>query len=208
MTTTPTWKPLREAYHHVMKYGGPGLGQRPVLTHWRLLQVLGQRRPGDRQVRCRATYAVFPALPPEQQEERYFPLTGDFWDFGHGESCPMVDWEHSCATLPSHPLGPCDAYKIEVAWEDIIAIWPEQQSTKQAPKRSPLKRGRKRVHDRAEILREAEDDWNEHGAAASLEAWYLRVANRLEDKWPDRPRPERSFMMELLSPKYQSANIR
>lgn len=86
-------------------------------------------------------------------------------------------------------------YRLELAWEDLVKVWPKQEQT-------GLRRGRKRQFDRDKILREADADVAESGPPRSLKEWYDRVKKRLEDA--GEPVPGYTLMMDLLGPKYQS----
>ena len=86
-------------------------------------------------------------------------------------------------------------YRLELAWEDLVKVWPEQEQT-------GLRRGRKRQFDHDKILREADADVAENGPPRSRKEWFARVKKRLEDA--GEPVPGHTLMMELLGPKYQS----
>jgi hypothetical protein len=185
---TTTWRPLREAFEHVRYYE-----RSRGLTARRLLRAFADKV-------CTRGYVVY--IAGREREGMEEPLSREL--FTAYDGCPpaAIDWQDDSARLDRiHPFGPCEVYRIEVCWEDVLAIWPAQPAVRS-------QRGRKPTHDRELVLAEAEDVWRTQGPFHTVESWQSEVRMRLVDKYDGRPVPERSYLMKLLSPLYaeRSAN--
>jgi hypothetical protein len=193
-TATITWRPLSKAYEHVLKFE-----RSRELTEWRLRRMLGERKPGVPQVRCRAGCVIAPHQRPELRENVSLP--GDFWlfesDFVDDVRVAIVDWADDSGKLPSsHPFAPWSAYRIEVCWEDLIAIWPKKRSSA----------GRKPVHDQKAILAEARAYLRTHARPKSLDQFAAKMEDLLSSKSIDGNYPRRTYLTKLLKPLFESAN--
>lgn len=187
-----TWMPLAAAYEHVLRHE-----QLDLLAKKRLHVVLA-----DGRVHARARYMFLPNMPRREWERTDEPLPGKFWscDVCRGSDFEEtleadVTWEESRASIKKHPLGDCDAFKIEVDQDELFAIWPGRKTSKA---------GRKPLHDREAILTEAAAEVSENGRPASLEEFAYRVESRMSSKSTDGNYPRRSFLMELLAAMYES----
>ena len=158
-TAASTWVSLHKAFEHVLR-----AERSRELTEHRLRYVLGERTSGP-QVRCRAGFAIAPMQ--RQRERSDVMLPADFWvlefrdDNFSDRWCAIVNWAEDSGRLPlGHPFAPWTAYRIEVCWQDLVAIWPE------AKKRS--RPGRKQIYDRAKIEAEGRSYLRTHDRPASL----------------------------------------
>jgi hypothetical protein len=187
MKPTGKWRPLHEAFEYVLKQE-----QSVSLTERRLRRVLGKRQKGAQQVRCRAGCTI----DRNDEERSNVLLPGDFFMYASSNdalsgnvSVARVRWNEDEATLPpTHPFAPFAAYRLEVAWQDLIALWPEQRREK-----TIRRRGRKPTYDAQAILNAAHSDIDEHGRPATLEKFYHRMEERLAGDSPGR-----TYLMALL----------
>jgi hypothetical protein len=122
-----TWKSLSEALAHVQ-----------VHEHSRPLAKRLLVKSFADKVRTRG-YVTY-RHGREGQEE---PLSRELWTHYEGHSPAAVDWENDTARMSGGHVHPeCFVYRIEVAQEDLFAIWPElPQKTKTSAA------GRPRIYD-------------------------------------------------------------
>lgn len=199
MTEATKWLPLHEALAHVLRHK-----RSRKRAKQRLLQVLGKRNAGVRQVRCRAC-VTFRTLPPERREQDNYELDGDFWDFEYVNfeyepEPPKIDWDDDSASIPrSHPLGPMKADRIEVAQDDLFAIWPELPGETSKAVLSP---GKPRKHVPEVILTEAAVFIHNNGLPETLNDFVTTIRRIFDDKTPGEG-PQDTYLKGLLGPLYK-----
>ena len=183
-----TWKPLHEAYEHVL-----ALERDPRLTKHLLrtafaegsVRTRGYHVPGDF-VRPSGVELMVRALWTEPDRDHYFPT-----------AVAEVDWMQDMADV-SVPVdvranlwGQFQILRIEVCWADLLKRWPMRG----------LKRGKKPVHDPEAILRAAEAYVLAKGCPGSLNTLVDAVEVELTEKFD--PAPGRTYLSKLLSPVFR-----
>jgi hypothetical protein len=113
--TTWTPLPLHKALAHVAAHEGSR-----QLAEKQLLWALGD----ERRIRSRAGCVIASRAKVRERVRVDQPLPPYFWHWPEYEMQASVNWDDDIATISStHPAGPCEAYRIVVAQEDLFAIW-------------------------------------------------------------------------------------
>jgi hypothetical protein len=198
-----TWKPLSEAFAHVLQYE-----QLDLLTQHRLRRVLA-----DGRVHARSRYMFLPNMRSGQRERTDEPLPEKFWIFEGllGSDIEVtweadVNWQESRASLKqesrasfqgAHPLGACEAYRIEVDQDELFAIWPERSAPTNATKRSSA--GRPPEYDLDAVLIEAAAEATANGLPKTPAEFRAKIKAKLGDRAPKNTR-----LKQLLDPFFWS----
>ena len=178
MSEASTWKPLHEAYAHVLDHErDPRLTKHLLRTAFAegSVRTRGYHVPGDF-VRPAGVELLVRGLWAEPDRDHYFPTT-----------VAKVDWTQDLANVSvpvdvrANVWGQFQILRIEVCWEDLLKRWPTGE----------LKRGRKSVHDREAILRAAEAYVQANGCPRSLNKLVDAVEVELVDKLD--PAPGRTY---------------
>jgi hypothetical protein len=197
MSKSSAWKPLHEAYAHVLaRERDPRLTKHLLRTAFAegSVRTRGYHVPGDFD-RPGGVELMVRGLWAEPDRDHWAPTT-----------VTEVDWTQDRADvsvpvdLRANVWGQFEILRIEACWEDLLKRWPMHG----------LKRGRKPVHDSEAILRAAEAFVQANGCPASLNKLVADLEVELADKL--YPVPGRTFLRELLSPEFDrwqvSANSR
>lgn len=180
-----TWLPLSKAYEHVLAHERSG-----DLAARQLVRAFADK------VRTRG-YVVYHKGP--RREGMQDPLSRELWTEYEGQPPAEINPTDESARLSGcgHPHDPCVVYRVEVAWEDLLAIWPEHPAAAK-----PLSGGRPPVHDSNAILVEAAVFIHENGVPATLGEFVTKIQGLLDDKTPGVG-PKETYLKNLLGPLYK-----
>ena len=182
-TAAISWVPLSEGFAHVFEH------ERDRWVTERLLR----HALADGKVRARG-YVVF-----DGGENVVEPLPRRLFTIFDEERSTTAEFNTEANSIRHvdgwYPENDCTIYRVELAWNDLVAIWPEMKKRSRA--------GRKPLHDRDVIMAVAENFLRTGPRPKSVNQFATKIEKVLREK--SIVAPGRTYLTELLGPLLESS---